>query len=130
MKDSAKERGIPTLLQNLIELLEAHRPAYKQARPNCRAVGLVLEELFSFGRHMIAQSLLNLGQTAEDWRGWYRLFSRELFEEEKLNRILFRQMLGTVSREEPYVVGIGRTQIHRSSVKMPRSHPAESGKRD
>ncbi len=119
MKDSTKGEEIPTLLMNLMQLLEAHRPAFKQARPYWRAVGLVLAELFSFGRHTVAQSILSLGQTREDWSGWYRLFSRERFEEEELNRILFRETLGEVGPTEPYVVGIDGTQLHRSSLKMP-----------
>ena len=40
MKDNTKEDGLPTLLEKLIELLEVHRPAFKQARPYWRAVGL------------------------------------------------------------------------------------------
>lgn len=119
MKGSTKEQEIPTLLKNLMELLEAHRPAFKQARPYWRAVGLVLAELFSFGRHTVAQAILSLGQTSGDWSGWYRLFSRERFEEEELNRILFREPLAEVGAREPYVVGIDGTQLHRSSLKMP-----------
>ena len=88
MKDSIKETKIPALLAALMGLLEAHRVAFKQARPYWRAVGLVLAELFSFGRHTIAQMILSLGETAGDWSGWYRLFSRERFEEEQLNGIL------------------------------------------
>jgi len=38
------------LLHNLFEILGAHRAAFKQERPYWRAVGLVLGELFSFGR--------------------------------------------------------------------------------
>ena len=119
MKGSTKGQEIPRLLKNLMELLEAHRPAFKQARPYWRAVGLVLAELFSFGRHTVAQSILSLGQTTEDWSGWYRLFSRERFEEEELNRILFRETLEEVAATQPYVVGIDGTQLHRSSLKMP-----------
>jgi hypothetical protein len=119
MKDSTTESGIPTLLQELIKLLEAHRPAFKQARPYWRMVGLVLAELFSFGRHTIAQGLLSLGQTRGDWSGWYRLFSRERFGEEQLNQVLFWETVQEVPATEPYVVGIDGTQVHRSSLKMP-----------
>lgn len=119
MKGSTKEEEIPTLLMNLMQLLEAHRPAFKQARPYWRAVGMVLAELFSFGRHTVAQGILSLGQTRGDWSGWYRLFSRERFEEEELNRILFRETLAEVGTTEPYVVGMDGTQMHRSSLKMP-----------
>ena len=119
MKDSTTESGIPTLLQELIKLLEAHRPAFKQGRPYWRMVGLVLAELFSFGRHTIAQGLLSLGQTMGDWSGWYRLFSRERFKEEELSRLLFGETVQEVPATEPYVVGIDGTQVPRSSLKMP-----------
>jgi hypothetical protein len=59
MKDSTKESQIPTLLQALMQLLEAHRPAFKQWRPYWRAVSFVLAELFSFDRHTVAQGLLS-----------------------------------------------------------------------
>jgi hypothetical protein len=64
------------LLHNLFTLLEAHRPAFKQARPFWRAVGLVLGEIFSFGRHTVTQELRSLGVTDGGWGAWYRLFSR------------------------------------------------------
>ena len=54
------------LLHNLFTLLGAHRPAFKQERPFMRAVGLVLAEIFSFGRHTVTQGLLSLG--IADWR--------------------------------------------------------------
>jgi hypothetical protein len=119
MKDSTKAREIPTLLQALIGLLEAHRGAFKQARPYWRAVGLVLAELFSFGRHTVAQGILTLGQTAGDWSSWYRLFSRERFDEAQLSSILVKETLAEVPADEAYVVGFDSTQIRRSSLKMP-----------
>ena len=63
--------------------------------------------------------MLGLGQTEGDWSGWYRLFSRERFDEEQLSRILVRETLAEVPAGEPYVVGIDGTQISRSSLKMP-----------
>ncbi|MBE7553114.1 MAG: hypothetical protein HS126_18735 [Anaerolineales bacterium] len=51
--------------------------------------------------------------------GWYRLFSRERFDEEQLNGILFRETLEAVAVTEPYGVGLDGTQISRSSLKMP-----------
>lgn len=119
MKDNTDGREIPTLLQMLIQLLEAHLAAFKQARPYWRGVGLVLAELFNFGRHTIAQALLSLGETEGDWSGWYRLFSRERFDEEQLKGILMRETVEAVPVTEPYVVGLDGTQIRRSSVKMP-----------
>ena len=51
-------------------------------------MGLVLGELFNFGRHTITQSLLGLRIMEGDWTAWYRLFSKPRFEEEQLNEIL------------------------------------------
>jgi len=118
MKSSTKQAEMPTLLTNLMQLLERHRPAFKQARPYWRMVGLVLAELFNFGRHTISQGLLTLGQTEGDWSGWYRLFSRARFEEAVLNRILLWVTLEWVPETEPYVTGMDGTQVRRSSLKL------------
>jgi hypothetical protein len=99
--------------------LEAHRPAFKQERPFLRAVGLVLGEIFSFGRHTVTQGLLSLGITDGDWGAWYRLFSRERFDEEKLSGCLLQETLEHVAMDEPYCAAIDSTAIHRSSLKMP-----------
>jgi len=107
------------LLHNLIVLLEAHRPAFKQDRPYWRAVGLVLGELFSFGRHTVTQGLLSLGLTEGDWSAWYRLFSRERFYEKKLSDCLLQETLEHVAVDEPYCAAIDSTALHRSSLKMP-----------
>ncbi len=63
------------LLHHLLELLGQHRPAFRQERSYWRVVGLVLGEVFNFGRHTVTQGLMALGLTDEDWSGWYRLFS-------------------------------------------------------
>jgi len=84
-----------------------------------RAVGLVLAEIFSFGRHTVTQGLLSLGVTDGDWSAWYRLFSRERFDEEKLSACLLQESLAHVGAEELYCVAIDSTSLHRSSLKMP-----------
>lgn len=109
----------PSLVHKLFEILEAHRPAFKQERPFWRAVGLVLGEVFSFGRHTVTQELLALGVTDGDWSAWYRLFSRERFDEEKLSDCLLQETLEHVAIDEPYCSAIDSTSIHRSSLKMP-----------
>ena len=64
------------LLETLFELLGAHRGAFGQERMYWRAVGMVLGEIFNFGRHTVTQGLMALGITDGDWSSWYRLFSR------------------------------------------------------
>ncbi len=107
------------LLQKLFELLEAHRGVFRQERVYWRNVGMVLGELFNFGRHTVTQGLMALGITDGDWSAWYRVFSRERFEEEQLARTLFGETLKEVPENEPYVVGTDGVQIPRSSLKMP-----------
>jgi len=106
-------------VHHLFAILEAHRPAFKQERPFWRAVGLVLGEVFSFGRHTVTQELLSLGLTDGDWSAWYRLFSRGRFDEEKLCDCLLQETLEHVAENEPYCAAIDGTAIHRSSLKMP-----------
>ena len=107
------------LLPELLALLEAHRPAFKQERPFWRAIGLVFGEIFNFGRHTVTQELLALGVTDGDWGAWYRLFSRERYDEEKLSNCLVKETLAQVREDEPYCAAIDSTAIHRSSLKMP-----------
>ncbi len=81
-------------------------------------VGLVLGELFNFGRHPVTQGLMALGPADEDWSGWYRLFSRGRYAELRVARIFFRETLPHTLPDEPYVVGVEGVQIPRSSLKM------------
>ena len=109
----------PVLLQKLFELLEAHRGVFRQERVYWRNVGMVLGELFNFGRHTVTQGLMALGMLDGDWSAWYRMFSRERFEEEPLARTLRGETLKEVPENEPSVVGVDGMQIPRSSLKMP-----------
>ena len=119
MKNNTTNPERPGLLENLFTLIEAHRIAFRQERPYRRAVGLILAELFSFARHTLTQGLLALGITDGDWSAWYRLFSRQRFDEQVLADCLLKETLVHVSAEEPYVVAIDSTSFHRSSLKMP-----------
>ena len=113
-----KNSTLPILLQKLFELLESHRPAFRQERTYWRVVGMVLGELFNFGRHTVTQGLMALGINDGDWSGWYRLFSQGRYEEKKVARIFFRETLRHTRAEEPYVTGVDGVQIPRSSWKM------------
>jgi hypothetical protein len=102
----------------LFGLLERHRRAFRQERSYWRAVGLVLGEIFNFGRHTVTQGLMALGLTDADWSGWYRLFSRGRYREAQVARLLMRETLEHTSPREPYVVGVDGVQIPRSSLKL------------
>lgn len=109
----------PILLQKLFELVAVHRKAFGQERIYWRAVGMVLGEIFNFGRHTVTQVLMVLGITDGDWSGWYRLFSHRRYKEERVAKIFFRQTVQHTSSAEPYVVGADGVQIPRSSLRMP-----------
>ena len=111
----------PLLIQKLFKLLEKHRAAFGQERVYWRAVGMVLGEIFNFGRHSVTQSLMALGITDGDWSGGYRLFSQGRYEERKLSKIFFRETLEHAREEEPYVTGVDGVQIPCSSLKMAKS---------
>lgn len=121
MKDSTFPTEIPPLLQTWSELLEAHRAAFRQERTYRRVIGLVIGELFSFGRHTVTQDLLALGLSDADWSAWYRLFSRERFDEGQLAHCMFGETLAHVPVFQPYTVGMDGVQIPRSSLTMPSS---------
>lgn len=118
-KNNTKEHSKEPLLQKLIELIEVHRPAFKQERPYQRAIWLLLSELFTFARHTITQGIMVLGETEKDWSAWYRLFSHKRFDYEALSGITLRETLKEGTKKDVYVVGIDGVLVPRSSQKMP-----------
>jgi len=106
-----KNNTQPVLLQKLFELLERHRTAFGQERTYWRVVGMVLAEIFDFGRHTVTQGLMALGIIDGDWSGWYRLFSQGRYEEWKVAKVFFRETLEHTSVAEPYVVGIAHNAL-------------------
>jgi hypothetical protein len=106
IKDSTQ----PVLLQELFELLEAHRGVFRQERVYWRNVGMVLGEVFNFGRHTVTQMLMSLGVLDGDWSAWYRMFSRGRYREARMSRVMLEETLQGVSEPEPYVMGIDSPQ--------------------
>lgn len=120
MQDSSTTGGgDSSVLGELEGLLEASRPAFRQARVFGRAKALVAAELMNFTRHTLTQDLLSLGLTQADWTAWYRLFSHRRYDADELDRLMLRQTLAHVAPGQPYVIGVDATQVARSSLKMP-----------
>jgi hypothetical protein len=107
------------LLPELFALLAAHRPAFRQERPYQRSVALLVGWLCAFGRHTITQVLLALGLGEADWTAFYRLFSRQRIDYERLTATLLEQTLALSAPQEPYLGGVDATQIPRHSRTMP-----------
>lgn len=106
------------LLKHLEELLEAHRPIFKQGRIFERIKALIFGEIMAFGRHTLSQIILSLGLVNEDWTAWYRLFSQGRFQEEKANEVLLRECLKEIESEDLLVLGGDGTQTPRTSKKI------------
>ena len=126
MNHTRSAEETPALLRNLMLLLEAHRPVFKQERVHRRAVALVLAEIFAFGRHTITQLLLALGVVEGDWSAWYRLFSHGRFVEEKAAEVLLAAVTQLVGEDGLFVTGCDGFQVPRTSQKMPGSSRARS----
>jgi hypothetical protein len=119
MNSIKKGIGNPVLLPQLMGLIGKCEQVYRQKRVFNRVMGLVMAELFAFGRHTITQLLLTLGLTADDWSGWYRLFSQGRFDEEKTAGVMLGEMLAEVAESEPFVVGGDGFHVPRCSQTMP-----------
>lgn len=119
MEDNRKGAEKLVLLPALLSLVEKCQATYRQKRVFNRVLGLVMAELFAFGRHTITQLLLVLGLTEEDWSGWYRIFSAGRFDEEQTSAVMVQEMLSAVSETEPFVVGVDGFHVPRCSETMP-----------
>lgn len=110
------------LLKHLAQLIEAHRPLFRQERVFQRVALLLVAELVVFARHTVTQLLMSVGQTETDWSGWYRLFSQRRFPYERASEVLFGETLQHVGADELYVVAGDSSQTRRSSRKMEGAH--------
>lgn len=119
MNGNKKREEKPVLLGQIMNLLDKCQGAYRQKRVFNRAMGMVMGELFAFGRHTITQLLLSLGLTDEDWSAWYRLFSQGRFDEERTSAVMVGEMVAEVAASEPFVVGTDGFHVPRSSQTMP-----------
>lgn len=119
MNDSRNETTRPKpLLTEMMRLLGRHEGAFKQQRVYQRVVALVMGELLALGRHTVTQLLLNLGLTDADWSAWYRLFSHQRFDEEKMAGVMLGEVVGEASSEPVFVTGVDGLPVGRSSQKM------------
>ena len=72
------------IVTELVGLLEGWRTAFAQERTFRLAVQLALATLCQLGRHTVSQRITLLGQHLRDWNRFYRLFSRRLWDGDRL----------------------------------------------
>ena len=108
------KKEVPVLLRELWGVLEGTRGVFGQERVFRRGVAAVFGELFTLGRHTVTQVLRTLGETEGDWSAWYRLYSRDRFDEAKAGAQLLKETLRHVPIEEPYVVTMDGVRVPRT----------------
>lgn len=121
MNDTRNATENPGLLEEVLRVVWKCEEAYGQKRVFNRALALAMAEMFSFGRHTITQLLLTLGLTDEDWSAWYRIFSKQRFDEEKASAVVLNEVLSEMPESEPFVVGADGFPVPRTSLTMPGS---------
>ncbi len=109
---------LPGLVNEIVQLLLAHRGAFGQQRVYERVLALVMAELVVWARHTVTQLLWALGVQNEDWSAWYRVFSRGRFREEAVSGVLLGETLRHVPPDELYVVGADGVQVWRDSQTL------------
>jgi len=110
---------LPLLLSELWRLLEAHRPAVRQARVFDRLRALVLGQVLAAGRRTIAGALLALGLCDADGSAFYRVFSTPRVAYAVLTRCFLHQTLAVIPAHGPYVTVVDGVQVPRCSTTMP-----------
>ncbi|MFP4321842.1 MAG: hypothetical protein ACLFTK_05245 [Anaerolineales bacterium] len=83
----------PELIKNLMALLDAHRPLFKQERVFLKVKALVLALLFAFGRRTMTQLLMTLGLTDSDWSSAYHIFQLGRLDPGRASDIMLAQAL-------------------------------------
>lgn len=116
-KDTTALVGGESLLETLFGLLRATAASYRQKRVFVNSALLVIAVIATLGRHTMTQLLTRLGRGSEDWSRFYRLFSKQRFDEEGHFRQLAAAIIGESSAKRWFVVGIDATHIPRSSEK-------------
>ena len=111
--------AVPPILQELWQLLAAHRPAVRQARVFDRLRGLVVGQVCAVVRHTVTQALAALGLVDTDPGAFYRLLGRNRLDYSVLTRCYLRETLAVVPASGPYVAVVDGVQMPRSSRTMP-----------
>jgi hypothetical protein len=116
MSDHTQSAG---LLETLLSVLDDCAGAFGQRRVFRRACCLAVGIIFALGRKTISQVRVGLGKTEGDWSADYRLFSCDRFPAQKAASALFKATLSHVPQTEPYTAVVDKTDVERTSRKMP-----------
>lgn len=107
------------LLTSLVTLVEASRPACRQARTHARLRGVAVGWLLACGRHTLTGVLRALGQVEGDWAATYRLFGAPRVDFAEAGARLLAGTLPLSDAATPYLVALDATLVPRHSRTMP-----------
>lgn len=106
----------PTLLEALLDILQAWIPAFIQSRSGERAVAQALGALLSLGRRTLSRSLWALGRQHQDWSADYKLHSRATWKTQDLFQPILERAAGLC--DSLLVVAMDDTRIRKTGRKI------------
>jgi len=106
-----------TLLDALLDILQAWIPAFAQPRSGQRAVAQAFGSLLALGRRTLSRTLWALGRQHQDWSADYKLHSRASWNTQDL----FQPILQRAARfcdDSLLVVAMDDTRIRKTGRKI------------
>lgn len=105
------------LLENLLHLLEAWAPAFRQKRTCARAIALALGLLCGLGRRTVTRAICFNNRQHQDWGADYKLFNRSRWEPEALFDPIIHRAVGKYCSQQ-IVAAFDDTGLKRSGKKI------------
>lgn len=106
------------MIESLDALWGQARPAFNQERTWYRARILAMSALVGLGRRTVTGMLTASAQQGLDWSAAYRLFEKERFDAQRLFAPALRSVLSRLGEQEPLVVLMDDTLIHKRGRKV------------
>lgn len=107
------------VLQTIVRLFAEARDAFPDERVFDRALRLGLGILTGKQRRTITAMMVATGSTDADWTGFYRVFSRDLWEVSGLFGVVKKRLLDRLPPMLPAVAAIDDTKLRKSGKNTP-----------
>ena len=106
-------------MPEVLALWDECRGAFAQDRTAQRARRLGLSQLACLGRHTVTGLLYACGRQFVDWSADYRLFSRDVWDEQELFASIVHGALDLLPAGAPFVVGLDDTHVRKTGTRTP-----------
>ena len=115
----SKKNGSRDVLQAIVRLFEEARGAFPSDAVFDRARRMGLGLLTSSDRATITAMLCAAGCSDQDWTGFYRVFSRDLWNVSELFDVSKRHLLARMPRGTAVVAALDDTKLRKSGKHTP-----------